>query len=357
MLNTFLRSHFDSEIKIFLNDTLIYKGTGRNCYSKTRSTGVFSELFRFGNLEDHFRLDPNTENVAYVTVPELVYISHYLYGGKSIFGGRAMPYEYEIRKCENAHSCSLYKKGLCASTERLNCHCPKVIISTRSAGYRSKKGSELYSEYSAAKSQNVIKPFDGHFWEVGDEYCFYLTTSVGMMKHKTTGEIVPSEAIPYNAEQDYDRLGTEFSIKKDKATPEFFNRIFSAKPPTFFGGMFGNGNVSNYTKKIVPRLKIDIMKTDPELAKKLGIVDVDYVGKMAFIKTLKPGITVWDKDHKYHLYWDGETIEVLNSEKLCLLSWLGKYDSGTIKMIPSDSLTVPIEDNSWVLPTTEFRNY
>lgn len=353
MLTKFCCNNLDTEITIYVNNVKYYSGIGRNAFEKLKKTKKefsYSEIFKFGNKEGYFVIKEE-ESSIYITIPKLVNISTRLYGGKSIFFKGTNPYELEIRKCEKVSSCSLYKQGMCSATKRLSNGCPNIITTCQRAGYRSQKGQELHLQANKAAKDNTLKDFDGHFWIVGDEYYFHIPY-LNLLKHKELGGYFPSYKVYNYSQENYVSLGENFKIPKEEATKDFFDIIFSAQPRAIFGG-----TINDYQEKIVPRLKIDILKTDAELAKNLGIENVNYVGRLAVLKTLKPGITVWDKDKKYHLYWDGETIEVLNSEILCSISWIGTYHSGTVKLVPSDRLVVTVEDNDWVLPTTEFKTY
>lgn len=349
MLTNFCFNNLETEITIYVNNVKYYSGIGRNAFEKLKKAKKefsYTEIFKFGNKEGYFVIK---ESSIYITIPKLITISTYLYGGKNFLFKGTNPYELEIKKCGKTSSCSLYKQGMCSATKRLLSGCPNIVTICQSAGYKTQKGQELRSQGQKAAKNNTLKDFDGHFWVVGDEYYFHIPY-LNLLKHKETGEYFPSYKVYYSRE-DYVSLGENFKISKEEATKEFFDIIFSAEPRAIFGG-----TINDYQEKIVPRLKIDILKTDIELAKNLGIENVNYVGRFAILKTLKPGITTWDRDKKYHLYWDGETVEVLNSESLCSISWIGDYHSGTIKLVPSDRLVVTIEDNDWVLPTTEFKN-
>ena len=267
-------------------------------------------------------------------------------------------YECEIRKCDKTAVCSLYKQDMCMGVNRLARGCPELYKSITRAGQNSAKGRKLRAEFleKSKKLPVACSLFNGHFWEV-DGKCYFNPPYISLYRGVDTGRIRASDYY-YNEKYETITSGLYLSMvhcTKEEFINDYWPAIKDAHPRT----LFDYQKITSYQNEVVPRLKIDIVRTDLGLAARLDIksAEIDYVGKFVMVTTLNPNITGWsydrDKNKKYHIHWDGEYVTLLNPDSLFIFaSNVGTFISGECKFIPSADLTIKIEDNSWVNDST-----
>lgn len=123
------------------------------------------------------------------------------------------------------------------------------------------------------------------------------------------------------------------------------------------------GEIKGYQLESVPKFlghlrEVDVVmwasliKVRPELDTK-----PNYVGRTAFVKTLKPGITIGPKDSRYPVIWkwDGQLLTT-NSISAYESVWSGlkNVNQASISVIPSDDTTTVVTNNDWVYENTKF---
>lgn len=148
-------------------------------------------------------------------------------------------------------------------------------------------------------------------------------------------------------------------IERKDWTIETVLKIIDFRPRSLFGG-----EIFDYQKESVPLFiqhlhEVDhlmyqaIITARPELDK-----TPDYVGRVAYLKTLKPNIVIPAYNAEYPVVWkwDGEFLTT-NSANAYDSAW-GKIPAKSVelRMVPQDDATVKVVDNSWVTENTKFKD-
>lgn len=212
-----------------------------------------------------------------------------IYGGKSLFRGvKETPEEADIIHCDHASECSFYKAGKCLRCRSFMTNNTCVYGKVETAhGYTSRAAKHsawnhhFHSHPAYAKVHALDK--DVTFGIVGDYYCF--CTSYAGIK----GKIYDEEHILCD---DAWATNHTFFAKKEDVTADFLHKLFTAKPCSLMGGI-----ITDYQKKIVPSMKAEIKMKAPELYAEYEKAypeeaEITYVGKRAYIYSLKPGCTL-----------------------------------------------------------------
>lgn len=152
--------------------------------------------------------------------------------------------------------------------------------------------------------------------------------------------------------------GSPLIAKKDW-TLETVLKLIDFRPSAMFGG-----EIPDYQAKSVPSLIAHLRENDPVMYEELIKVrpELDktpnFIGRIAFIKTLKPGIVIPAYNSEYPVVWkwDGEflttdSVSVYNS------TWGNiSGESLELKMKPKDNAVVKVADNAWVTENTKFKD-
>lgn len=135
-------------------------------------------------------------------------------------------------------------------------------------------------------------------------------------------------------------------VRKDLITPEFLKKIVEYKPMALFGG-----EIKTYQEKEIPEFVRSLKRYYPQWYEDLHnikpevedyIVDIDYRGREAYLKTLLPGkVCLKYKDEPVD--WDGTVLK--GPGKLFLVSGL---EDAEIIVTPKDDTVVKIYDNATV---------
>lgn len=135
-------------------------------------------------------------------------------------------------------------------------------------------------------------------------------------------------------------------VRKDLITPEFLKKIVEYKPMALFGG-----EIKTYQEKEIPEFVRSLKRYYPQWYEGLHnikpevedyIVDIDYRGREAYLKTLLPGkVCLKYKDEPVD--WDGTVLK--GPGKLFSVSGL---EDAEITVTPKEDTVVKIYDNATV---------
>ena len=276
---------------------------------------------------------PNTEE----STPKMEVISLHTYKP----GKQNEKVFYKVRFCNNRWNCTAYLKGQCALCNGLfGGFCPYGKEKKQYGPTLRAKSSYKFLE--DAKEQ--YKPVEEKWLhpiqftcEIGD-YVFLAL------------EWLDNYVNPIAKELD---INYDHFIKKENFTAENIIKLIEFKPRALMGGV-----ISDYQDKLVPtfvrHLKRyfpdkyeEVRKVKPEIAN--YIIDVNYVGKKAYVKTLLPGKVQIGSNP---FTWDGEKL-VSRAKGLILFSGL---DEEEVAIIPNDKTVVTISENQIVTENTEFMD-
>jgi hypothetical protein len=252
--------------------------------------------------------------------------------------------------CSNSENCDAFKNGSCVMWAGLYGHkCP----------YGRKKNQEGYSqraykfsEWISAKKQSVegIKQLDAcpqKMCSIG-EYVYFP------YPHWTLDKSVPMVEED-RANMISDGVARQF-INQVLFTIDLIEHIINARPQALFGG-----EITSYQKEVVPKIVQHLRevfperfkkwsKKYPETAEKFNLDD--YVGRMAYVRTLKPGCVVVKKDCS--MKWDGEYL--ITEEFTSVFLPIERPDYVYLKMKPGEQTTIKITSNDQVYSETEFKD-
>lgn len=273
-------------------------------------------------------------------------VSINIYGGKSLFKGcREEPKQADIIHCDHAKQCSLYKSGnclCCRSLGRSRCIYGKV---ERVQGYLDRAASNSawchHFRSHTAYGKLHLKKNDNHFAVIGDYY-FFDTGFVGIKGQVyEKGEPLLREAWTANS---------MFFVKKEDCTADFLKDLFDAVPYALTGG-----KINKYQDVIVPSLKADIKKKAAELYAAFEKAypedaNVTYVGKTAFIHTLKAGCTIHDRNGTFVLSKDRSELSC-EAYKSAFLPFGAKHITATVKV--TEDMTCVITSDDQVAEDTQ----
>lgn len=147
-------------------------------------------------------------------------------------------------------------------------------------------------------------------------------------------------------------MTSEYVIPAENFTEKAVRTLLNFRPQALFGG-----EIETYQKKEVPKFVRDLKRNFRPLydACVVGTPyevygnNIDYKGKKAFLKTLKPGDVVLD--HKVW-HWDGKKLTIQGK---VLMSWA--LDDEVVSISPHDRTVVEICDNDTVDEIkTAFKN-
>lgn len=277
-------------------------------------------------------------------------INVWLYGGKSIFGGKETPLEASVILCDKHNECSYYKNGHCL-----------LVRSFGSTGCKFGRVNNIRGYTSRAKKYSEFK----RKWQDHEQY--------GKLSHPPTklGVIGDYVVFPYP----YVRINqTEagkwvvedpsFSssiayIPMEKFNSDLIYKICSYKPQAIFGG-----TIQSYQKETVPLFLAHLKEVLPEKYEafveaypQFKKKEINYVGRQALLKTVAPSVVHY-KSRQYPEFnecwiWDGEYLRY--KEGYVRRFKVAKdYEVVEIVLKPTDKTTITIESNEQVTENTVF---
>lgn len=265
-----------------------------------------------------------------------------LYGGKSIFGGRETPLNADIIYCEKYKNCSFYQKGKCFCAGRIGPNC-KFGRKQNIQGYTSRaiKYSEFKRKYKEDECYSKLDEPNNKIGKIEDTFVINMS-----YLHEKEGGGYEIETSLFSSELIY--------IPEDKFTNDLIKLICDGKPRT----IFGNEIIKSYQEKDVPRFLYELKTEFRDIYNRFVNEYPDYknremnfVGRYAYIKTLKNGTELLDCHNNI---WKFENDEIVCYE---WKTWLpfGKTPAETRIKI-TDDMTYKITDNSQVDENTKFED-
>ena len=135
--------------------------------------------------------------------------------------------------------------------------------------------------------------------------------------------------------------------------------LIDFRPRALFGG-----EIKEYQKNVVSLFKDHLRECDPsmwsEVIRERPQYDVaqNYVGRMALVKTLKPGITIPAKDKRYPVEWSWDGTVLRTTSRHAYGDTWGGMKGGEVEitLTPDDKTAACVADNSWVISGTVFTD-
>lgn len=279
-----------------------------------------------------------------------------LYGGKSIFGGKEDPLEADEIYCDRADKCSFYASGKCLRCRSFlapSCKFGKVVT-TKGYTSRAAKYYDFKKKYAKDPLYCKLEYPISTVAVMGET--LYIRTGYVEVRRKTDNERDRwRKAINGYVVTDPGFGNCYVFIPITDVTNELLFEIFSFRPHAIMGGV-----IEDWENKKVPEILQDMKSVAPEIYDKFideypqFKYEPNYIGKKAFICSLKQGASFTTKNGAEWLY-DGEYIE---TEKMDLgLSspwWLQGVEYGKVRIKVTPEMTVEINDNSIVDENTKF---
>lgn len=275
-----------------------------------------------------------------------------LYGGKSIFGGKETPLEASIISCDKHESCSYFKNGQCFNVRAPFSGGCKFGSTNTIRGYtsRARKYGEFKRKWQDHENYSKLSHPPTKLGLI-DDHVIFPYSSV---------RIIESETGKWNV-QDPSFSNAKAYIPIDKFNSDLIYRICSYRPQAIMGG-----EIRSYQKETVPLFLAHLKEVLPEKYEKFakdypkyGIKTMDYVGRKALLKTIKPSeIHYYCRDYpnlSNHWYWDGEFL-TYKSGYVSSVSVINDYEIHDFKLKPSDKTVVKISSNEQVSEETVFVN-
>lgn len=273
-----------------------------------------------------------------------------LYGGKSIFGGKETPLEASVIFCDKHESCSYFKNGQCFN-----------VRSPFSGGCKFGSVNTIRGYTSRAKKYGEFK----NKWKEHESYSklIHPPTKIGVINDcvvfpYSSVRITKSETGKWNI-QDPSFSDRKAYIPIYEFTSDLIYRICSYRPQAIMGGEIRSYQTETvplflaHLREVLPDKYESFTKAYPKYAQK----EVNYVGRKALLKTIKPCLIEYRSRDYPRLnndwYWDGEFLTYkwgyVNS-----VSVIKDYEVEEFKLKPSDKTTVKITSNEQVTEDTVF---
>lgn len=267
-----------------------------------------------------------------------------LYGGKGLFGGRETPLEAEITYCDKYRECSFYKQGKCFSAGRWKQNC-KFGRKEIAQGYTSRamKYHSFRSRYTEDECYNKLDEPNSVIGKIANIFVL------------NTGYLYEDE------EKKTYCIDTRFGkspliyLPEEKFTNDLIKIICDAKPKT----IFDREEIKSYQKEVVPRFLYEL-KTEfeeiynrfieeyPEYKEK----ELNFIGREAYIKTLKNGTEIIDCHNNKWI--------IENDEIVCYhwKTWLpfGRKTPTETRIKITDDMTCKVTNNNQVEKNTKFAD-
>lgn len=272
-----------------------------------------------------------------------------LYGGKSIFGGKESPLEASVIYCDKHSECSYFKNGQCLKVRSvLSASCKFGSVNTvRGYTSRAKKYGEFKRKWQEHEQYNKLS---------------YPPTKLGLIGDKVVFpypfvRIEKTESGAFKLDVPYFSSGASYIDLKD-FTVELIHRICTFRPEAFMGG-----EIKSYQKEKVPLFLSHLKDVLPELYQeftskyKRFAKNIDYVGRKALLKTIKPSEINYYSSNYHNLsnkwYWDGEFLNY-KSGYVSSVTVINDYEIETFRLRPTDKTVVKIASNDQVTKETVF---
>ena len=259
-----------------------------------------------------------------------------MFGGKGIFGGRETRKEVVVSSCAFAQDCAALQAGRCASSNPRLYSCINIKNQTVQ-GYTSRamKHGEFVRKWRGHEKYGVVKDDLKRFEHIGDNLIRIDLPHINIQKALNGGS-------GYCAMDS----GKEHYINKDEFGVEELKKIMQSYSIPLMGGRLDN-------KEEKEEMLLAIKEIDRELydeyVKQTDTV-IDYVGKQAYLNTLKSNVELtggW--------FWDGEYLSKENETSVKCGAIRGFAYGSDVKFKPIKDSIIEIRCNDWVDDGTKFK--
>lgn len=278
-----------------------------------------------------------------------------LYGGKGILGGKETPLEADEIFCDMSGKCSFFQMGKCLRCRSFMSPSCKFGKTITTKGYTS-RAAKYYSfkeKYKGDANYNKLS-YPSELASVMGDYLYIFTQYVNVHERTERDEKWKQDINGYIV--DNCGFGSNYVfIPLDKVTNELLLSIFSYRPTALMGGV-----ITDWGKKRVPQILQDMKKCAPTIYENFVSkhpeykYEPDYIGKRAFIDSLKPGATFKFKN----VFWDfdGEYIESAEEIDIGLGSpwWTEGGTKTKVKIKVNPKMTFEVNDNGIIDENVRF---
>lgn len=284
-----------------------------------------------------------------------------LYGGKGLLGGKETPLEAEEIFCDKHNECSFYKEDCCLCCRSLFALKCEFGETTRIKGYTSRA-----AKYWTFKSKYNDDPLYGKL-----SYPKRLIGKIGNTIYLTPKYV---HIRKYDPQRDTDKFlfkdGYSVSdpgfitsgsagvyIPESELTNALLKRILDFLPNSIMGG-----RINSYQQQVVPDLLQDLKVVCPEIYSRFinefpeYHKDPVYIGKVAYVETLRPGCQFTVHGKKDVWTFDGEYVTCENYSIGIFSPWCMENGSITpVKIKVNHEMTVEITSEDMVCETTKLK--
>ncbi len=280
-----------------------------------------------------------------------------LYGGKGLFGGKETPLEADEIYCEQPNNCTFYKEGKCLKCRSFMApwKCPFGKVNT-TKGYtsRAQKYYSFKKKYTDDPAYSKLKYPNGYVAVMGDTLYIY-TQYVNVRKRNERDEKWRKDINGYIIDNCGFGGNYAFIPLKD-VTNQLLYAIFSYRPTSMMGG-----TIVDWPKKRVPEILFGLKKYTPEIYHRFVdeypefVYEPDYVGKRAYVDSLKPGTVFVVKGTKW--IFDGEYVCSLQEIDIGIGSpwWSQGGKKTNVKIKANPEMTFEVTDNSIIDDNVRFE--
>lgn len=260
-----------------------------------------------------------------------------MFGGRGLFGGRETRKEAVVSSCPFSEECKALKDGRCASNNPRRESCINMVNNTVQ-GYtsRAKKYGEFVRKWEGHEKYGAIKKGLRRFEHIGNNLIRINLPHVDIKK-------------ALKGKSGYSALGNGgvHYIDKEEFNVDGLKKIMQSYAVPVMGGKLHNTEEKE-------EMLLAIKEVDRELydryIEETGTV-IDYVGKKAYLNTLKPNTKL-----TYGWFWDGTYMIKKEKDSVdCRVVWGFAYGT-EIRFKPESDSVVEVESNDWVNDNTKFKD-
>lgn len=157
--------------------------------------------------------------------------------------------------------------------------------------------------------------------------------------------------VPFVSHSSFMSQGIPLVPLGDFKTKEIIDSILSFRPQALMGG-----EIKDYQKDSVPKFKMHLLECVPEIYEEFigePVKDISYVGRKAYISSLKDGVTIQaERGNGDYLIKDGWLV---STNAKIFLSFV-RYDEVELRLKPKLDQVVTITDNTQVDADTKFKD-
>lgn len=263
-----------------------------------------------------------------------------MYGGKGLFDKKETPYNVDVAYCDKCDKCDFYKGGTCFNAGRFKDDC-KIGNKQRINGWTSKaiRGREFYRKWKDDECYGKLKEPKRTIGIVDD----LVILNINCMKLNENN--MPVENVGFGR-------GEISYIKLEEFTPEIIKKICDLRPKT----IFDYHDIKVYYEEYIPKFLDDLKRYYPKIfnsfIKEYPEYDkeINYVGRSAFINSLKDGIKI--KEHNSEYKKNGDYL--IGTFRSAFLPFNCK--EAEIKIKITKEMQCEITDNKQVDENTKFAD-